>query len=417
MNLPNREKTNQQALTFINRLEGALKADTDMIEVPFYGREKNKYSILTSNLRSIIDFAKCKMSNDGVKPYSIAKMVNYFIYFADFIGDKPFGDVKREDIEVYLNNRKEKGNSDRYMFMLKLAVRGFFKWFHRCDDGYPDIVKWMKCKLPKNKKLPTFIEMDEIKKMLESCDNPRDKAFISVLYESGARISEILDLTIKDVKFDHYGAILYVNGKTGGRPIRVVKSTNDLKQWINSHPSKNNENIPLFCSFCNRNYDGFIDSTSGWGLVRKIAKRAGLERPIYPHMFRHRRATDLSKLLSDREMKIFFGWSPNSNMPGLYSHLNSKDVDDKILVINGQKPKELTSENLPTFKCYRCGEINNISNKFCWKCQSPLDIETINQIEEVKAYINEFIAIKLLQKPGFKEELPKLVEEWSKKFS
>jgi len=413
--LPNKEKTDKWAKELMRRLEKALETDDDIAKISFKGREKNTYLVLKHNLQNTIDFGKYMMSNGNVKPYSMARIINYLIYFMSFIGKKSIENINREDIEAYLNNRVEKGYSERYMFMLKLSVRSFFKWFYKYEDGYPDVVAWMKCKLPKNKKLPQFIEMSEIQKMLEACDNIRDKTLISILYESGTRISELLDLRIQDIKFDQYGAILHVDGKTGGRPVRVVRSTNDLKQWLNSHPFKNDTNAPLFCSLSGRNYGGFIVSTAGWEMIRKIAKRAGIQRGIHPHMFRHSRATDLSRVLSDREMKIFFGWSANSNMPGLYSHLNSKDVDDKILVMNGEKPKgELQPSNLPTFKCYRCSEANNASNKFCFKCFAPLEMETVNQVEQLKVYINEFLTSKLLQKPGFMEELPKLVEEWSK---
>lgn len=362
-------------------------------------------------------FAKYKISNDGVKPYSMARVVNYLIYFMDFIGDKPFEKVERKDIEDYLNRRKEMGDSDRYLFALKISIRGFFKWFYKCEDGYPDVVRWMNCKLPQNKKLPEFIEMSEIQRMLERCDNLRDKALVSVLYESGGRISEILDLRIGDVKFDEHGAILYVNmGKTGGRPIRVVKSTNDIKQWINLHPFKDDNNSPLFCSFCHGNYGGFIDTSSGWELIRSIAKRAGIERKIHPHMFRRGRATDLSKVLSDREMKIFFGWSPNSNMPGLYSHLNAKDVDDKILMVNGVKPKdEVKPVNLPTFECHKCGEVNNTSNKFCWKCNTPLDQETIGKLDAVKKIVSEitlYVFEKMREGKVGEDDLEEIVKEW-----
>ena len=413
--LSNRDRSDQWAVEFIARLEGCLATDGDIIELNSGGRWKRRYSIGKSNLKKIIEYAKHKMTNDSVKPYSMARFVNYLMFFACFLGRKPFEEVRREDIEAYLNQRKDKGDSDRYIFMHKITIRSFFKWLYNFEQGYPEVVSWMKCKLPRNSERVKLLEMTEIQKMLEACDNIRDKTLISVLYESGARISEIMDLKLEDVKFDEYGAVLYVNGKTGSRPIRVVKSTNDLKQWINSHPFKNNNSNALFCCRSGRNYGGFIGTTAAWEMIKKIAKRAGIEKQIHPHMFRHTRATDLSRVLSDREMKIFFGWSANSSMPGVYSHLNAKDVDDKILFINGEKPKdELKPMNLPTFTCYRCQEVNNVSNKFCQKCYSPLDVKSIEQVEQLKTYINEFITAKLLQKPGFMEELPKLVEEWSK---
>jgi hypothetical protein len=196
-----------------------------------------------------------------------------------------------------------------------------------------------------------------------------------LLYESGGRISEVLDLTIGDVKFDEYGAILKVNGKTGERNIRIIKSVGELKNWLNNHPFKNDINSPLLCNFHHKKYGQFLNAGSAWGMLKKIAKRAKIGRNIHPHMFRHKRCKDISGMLSDRELTIYFGWSPNSKMPAHYSHLTEKDVDNKILTINGIKNIQRNSSQLPTKKCYNCGENNNISNMFCYKCAEPLSEE------------------------------------------
>jgi len=60
--------------------------------------------------------------------------------------------------------------------------------------------------------------------MVEICENARDKALVSGLYESGVRISEWLGVKIKDIIFDDYGAKIKVTGKTGTRQIRLIDS-------------------------------------------------------------------------------------------------------------------------------------------------------------------------------------------------
>src|SRR3990170_1809035 len=87
---------------------------------------------------------------------------------------------------------------------------------------------------------------DDIKKLVESANNLRDKAFILVLYESGCRIGEILSLRIRNVQFDDYGAALIVNGKTGDRRVRIILSAPKLASWIEYHPLKKNTDAPLW---------------------------------------------------------------------------------------------------------------------------------------------------------------------------
>ncbi len=66
----------------------------------------------------------------------------------------------------------------------------------------------------KNRKLPEEILTEEdIRKMINAAYNTRDKAIVSVLYESGCRVGEFLCMKIKNVQFDRYGAIIVVCGK------------------------------------------------------------------------------------------------------------------------------------------------------------------------------------------------------------
>ncbi|MEM2922663.1 MAG: tyrosine-type recombinase/integrase [Candidatus Bathyarchaeia archaeon] len=63
---------------------------------------------------------------------------------------------------------------------------------------------------------------DEIEKMTKAARTPRDRAFVSVLYESGLRIGEMLSLKIKNVQLEEHGTILTVNGKAGIRRVRIT---------------------------------------------------------------------------------------------------------------------------------------------------------------------------------------------------
>ena len=61
---------------------------------------------------------------------------------------------------------------------------------------------------------------------------------ISILYESGCRIGEILNMRIRNVEFDANGAVLIVNGKTGQRRVRLIHSVPRLVTWLEHHPER-----------------------------------------------------------------------------------------------------------------------------------------------------------------------------------
>jgi len=83
--------------------------------------------------------------------------------------------------------------------------------------------------------------------LIASCDNARDKAIISLLYDSGMRIGKLLMLRIKDVVFDNYDMRTIVSGKMGVRNVRVIgDSIGYVKGWLNVHPDPFNLEAWLF---------------------------------------------------------------------------------------------------------------------------------------------------------------------------
>jgi len=158
-------------------------------------------------------------------------------------------------------------------------------------------------------KLPEeLLTEDEIERMTEAARTPRDGAFVSVLYESGLRIGEMLSLKIKNVQLEGHVVTLTVNGKTGIRRVRVTSSSQKLVNWMKIHPFREDPNAPLWISLGTRNRDDTLKGKIVNALLKDLAKKAGIEKRIYPHLFRHSRAFHLSKYLTEAQMKELFGW-------------------------------------------------------------------------------------------------------------
>jgi ribosomal protein L40E len=250
----------------------------------------------------------------------------------------------------------------------------------------------MKIKQPKNSTLPEeILTEEEIKRIAEAAFTIRDKAFVLALYESGARIGEFLPLKLKHVSFDKYGAILRVTGKTGDRRIRLVASALPLQRWIEEHPDKDNPEAFLWCKI--PSYDnnpkrsakrhlsyGFISR-----LLRELAEKAGVKKKVNPHAFRHARATFMARHLKEPEMREFFGWGKDSEMPSIYVHLSGRDVDSSVLAVYGIKEaKEDQEPVLKVVTCQRCHEPNDPASRFCRRCGLPLkDAQAADKLEEV----------------------------------
>lgn len=210
--------------------------------------------------------------------------------------------------------------------------------------GNPELdLTQYKLKTKKKRKLPgDILTEEEILRLIKFAKYARNKALISLLYESGCRIGELLNLRIKDISFDDYGAVIIVNGKTGMRRIRLINSIPLLAQYMEEHKFNDDLDAPLFYR---------MDKPAKVKLTEKgvnkiskdCAKEAGIKKRIYPYILRHSRATHLAKHLTEQELKIYFGWTGDSRMASVYVHLSGKDIENKILEINGIKTNEINN--------------------------------------------------------------------------
>jgi integrase len=257
----------------------------------------------------------------------------------------------------------------------KSTLKKFYPWLLKREN--PECIAWIKTNNHPNKNIKpdNMITEVEMEKIVNALKNSRDKAVIYTLYDSGCRIGEILTLKNRDVEFDEYGAILSVTGKTGFRKVRVVgNSISYLREWQNTHPDRNNPDAWFFCGIESENKGKKLEHANVYKFMRKGIHDAKIERRIYPHLFRHTRATILATRVTEAPLEAQMGWVHGSKMTQTYVHLSGRDQDKAILKAYGIETKddEPIESNKP-IPCPRCKEPNDKINRFCWKCGMILD--------------------------------------------
>jgi hypothetical protein len=80
--------------------------------------------------------------------------------------------------------------------------------------------------------------------------------------------------------------------------------------------------------------------------LKKISKKAGINKKIHPHLFRHSRCTYMANYLTEAQMNAYFVWVQGSGMPSVYVHLSGRDVDDAVLKANGVIGKGMSITNV-----------------------------------------------------------------------
>ena len=341
---------------------------------------------------------------DGLSKARIAKYLDTLGRIAKWL-NKPFQEVKKEDIMDFVRRVESNDYSDWTKHDYKLILKIFYRWLKKTED-YPDEVRWVSTKVRNNHMLPEeILTEDDVKRLVESATNLRDKAFILVLYESGCRIGELLSLRIRNVQLDEYGAQLIVYGKTGMRRVRIISSAPKLTLWIDNHPLRENPDAPLWITLSSNSRNQQLSYSSAKTMLKKVAKKSGVKKRIYAHLFRHSRATHLSKHLTEAQLKQHFGWTQSSKMASIYVHLSGRDVDDALLKLQGIRPQEKTEESkLNVMICSRCGNKNSPSSKFCNTCGSPLNIKVALELDDARKKADKLMS-QLVKKPEILEVL------------
>ncbi|MEK6898379.1 MAG: tyrosine-type recombinase/integrase [Nanoarchaeota archaeon] len=206
-----------------------------------------KSSMPEQNKEKILEFANYCLANSVGKNKTSRYL--YDLHNISIWLNKKFEDTTKKDIEKIMVKIQETKYSEWTKKGYKIIIKKFYKWL-RNSKNYPEEVEWIKSNMKENhKKLPEeMLSEGEVMKMIDNSISKRDKALISVLYDSGCRIGELLGLKIKNIEESEYGAKICISGKTGMRKILLIFSAPYLFEWINNHSNKNPSNFFARCS-------------------------------------------------------------------------------------------------------------------------------------------------------------------------
>lgn len=268
---------------------------------------------------------------------------NYELYlnrFVEFTDDIPVDKITSELVRKYrLWLNRYKNNNDGELATITqgyhlIALRGFLGYLSKRDiiSLSPD-----KIDLPKvARKQVTFLHFDEVTRMLDTIPlddevGLRDRAIIELLFSSGLRVSELVNLNRDHVNTKRREFM--VRGK--GRKDRPVFIGEAAAGRVEDYLASRLDNLPpLFLSYSRNN----ISSTTGdyrrltsrsiQRMVTKYARLAGITKHVSPHTMRHSFATDLLMNGADiRSVQSMLGHS-NISTTQVYTHVTDEHLRD-----------------------------------------------------------------------------------------
>ncbi len=263
-----------------------------------------------------------KYSENTIKSYErdLTKFNNYF-------KNKKIND--KNDIEKYIEYISKNLNSKSVSRNIS-TLKSFYKYLKlnkEIDKNPMETVTNPKLR----KSLPKVLSEDEINKILDIKLNNdfdyRNKAMLELMYSSGLRVSELINLKVNDIDLEN--EVVRIFGK--GSKERIVPlneyTTEALKKYILNHRRelfKHGENDYLFL-----NNHGLRMTRQGFfKILKKIAKEKNIKTDFSPHTLRHSFATHLLKYGADlRSIQELLGHSDISSTQ-IYTHITDEKLQE-----------------------------------------------------------------------------------------
>jgi len=145
------------------------------------------------------------------KPRTIGRRMLELAWLLERLG-KDAKQATKKDIENLVLQINNSNYAHISKGKLKFTLKRFYKWLYE-SNTYPEIVSWIKADMGKTtKKASDMLTEDEVKQLIATCLNSRDRALISLLYDSGMRVGELLGLRIKDLQIGKDISFVNVDG-------------------------------------------------------------------------------------------------------------------------------------------------------------------------------------------------------------
>ena len=279
-----------------------------------------------------VEFLKINVINDFIsyiskKNYSVntyTSYINDLYYFYIFI-KKDLTKVTFEDIKDYLehlNLKKEKTSSIRRKIS---SLKSFYKFLYKNNYMNKKDYPLTKISYPKmEKKLPKFIYYNDLLEIINESskdkDGVRDRLIIEMLYATGVRVSELINIKINDIDFNNRRII--VLGK--GNKERIVYygeyAEEVLKEYMKTHERKNHNYL-----FVNSRGGKLTDRGVRY-IIDNIMSKLSIKTHVTPHVLRHTFATDM--LNNGCDIKVVQELLGHSSLKAteIYTHVTNEHL-------------------------------------------------------------------------------------------
>lgn len=291
---------------------------------------------------ALADFLEHLEVEGGRSPRTIENYKLYLERFIDFAGDIDVAKITSETIRKYrlwLNRYKNSNTGEELLLITQnyhlIALRGLLTYLSQRDISS---LAADKITLPKTvRKQVTFLHYDEVVRLIEQIplDNEpglRDRAIIELLFSSGLRVSELVNLNRDHINLARREFMVRGKGQKD-RPVFVSMSA---AEHVKNYLDARSDSLPaLFISYSRRLTKPSVSgdyrrlgARSIQRMVSHYARLAGITKHVSPHIMRHSFATDL--LMNGADLRAVQSMLGHSNIATtqIYTHVTDQHLKD-----------------------------------------------------------------------------------------
>lgn len=301
------------------------------------GKEKSSYIIEDGNSKELSEFQDYLLN---VRRYSSNTVISYSFDICDFTKfirglGKIFKDIKVDDVKSWILDLTERQIGKRSIKRKMSSLKSFYAWMYLQKKVDSDPFEYVHS--PKaTHALPDFFSEKEIDTLLTANEKrtdklkDRDQALLMLMFASGLRASEVVNLTFNQVDFDN--RIMKVSGK--GNKDRLVPFTTSAKEaMLNYINGLRKDLLKEDTKYIFLNSQGNKMTVRGLEyILDEIEAKTGLYGKIHPHMLRHSFATKMLNRGADlRTIQELLGHS-SIETTSIYTHVayeNMKETYEK----------------------------------------------------------------------------------------
>ncbi len=281
---------------------------------------------VVKEIPAVENFLSCLWRERGLSDSTLAAYRQDLLAFAGFLKERTLSleQADRSSVMDYLGRRQAGGMSPRSAARALSSLRNFYRYLLR-EKQIPEDPTLQIVGPRHGRSLPKTLREDEVEALLATpdCRNPRglrDRAMLEILYGCGLRVSELVGLSLSQVSRSQ--GVVRIIGK-GGRE-RLVPMGEESLDWLQRYLD---EARPALLK--GRLTEALFPGRGGAHLTRqafwyrlcRYAQKAGIQKPLSPHVLRHAFATHLVNHGADlRVVQLLLGHSSLSTTQ-IYTHV------------------------------------------------------------------------------------------------